>query len=63
MGVLSASDTLQPRAFGTADYREVASLTVRGITACAVVLLPLIIPLVLFSEDILVGLGQDEDSS
>ena len=63
MGVLSASDTLQPRAFGTADYREVASLTVRGIAACAVVLLPLVIPLVLFSEDVLVGLGQDEDAS
>mmetsp|Transcript_36266 Transcript_36266/g.79339 ORF Transcript_36266/g.79339 Transcript_36266/m.79339 type:complete len:546 (+) Transcript_36266:79-1716(+) len=63
MGVLSASDTLQPRAFGTGDYREVGSLSIRGVAACVFVLIPLVIPLLLYTEDILNYLGQDDYAS
>jgi multidrug resistance protein, MATE family len=58
-GVLSASDTLSPQAFGTGDYREVGLLAIRGAVSCFAILLPINIILVLYLESGLVALGQD----
>ena len=58
-GVLSASDTLSPQAFGTGDYREVGLLAIRGAVSCCAILLPINVVLVLYLESGLVMLGQD----
>jgi len=64
IGILTASDTLQPRAFGLGDYRSVGITAVRSLVVCAVVLL-LPVLLLLTRLDVLlenVG-GQDADAS
>ena len=58
-GLLSASDTLSPQAFGTRDFREVGLLAIRGAVSCSAILLPINIFLVLFLESGLIALGQD----
>lgn len=62
IGTLSASETLQPRAFGLKRYREVGRLAIRGFFMC---LLSLIIPVVVLltrADEIFDGLGQDVDA-
>ena len=63
MGALTASQTLQPRAYGAGDYAEVGRLTVRGFVTCALILLPISTVLTLGLEGILTGLGQDPQTA
>lgn len=59
IGTLSATETLQPRAFGVGDFLEVGLLAVRGFVAGVLVLIPPVIPLIVCTDRILVALGQD----
>jgi multidrug resistance protein, MATE family len=59
MGILTAADTLMPRAFAAGNYKEIGDLAIRGYVSCA---LTLFIPLVLLStamDSIFYALGQD----
>jgi len=65
IGTLSTSETLQPRAFGLKEYREVGILAVRGFVICIAVLLLPVLLLLLGGEDIfmaLLGHSSQEDS-
>mmetsp|Transcript_5325 Transcript_5325/g.10148 ORF Transcript_5325/g.10148 Transcript_5325/m.10148 type:complete len:500 (-) Transcript_5325:2299-3798(-) len=63
IGTLTASDTLQPRAFGLRQFNEVGLLAIRGFFMCSISLLLPITVLLTGSESILTTLGQDEQSS
>jgi len=59
MGVLTAADTLMPRAFAVGNYREIGELAIRGFILCGMVL---VIPLLLLGtamDRIFHDLGQD----
>ena len=63
MGVMSAADTLQPRAMAMGRYTEVGLLAIRGYAVCSLVLLvPMIVSVTLW-EPILELLGQDPVAS
>jgi multidrug resistance protein, MATE family len=62
-GLLSASDTLSPQAFGTGEYRQVGLLALRGIVASGSLLLPINLVLTLKLEEILIALGQDPEAA
>jgi len=59
MGVLTAADTLMPRAFGAKRYAEVGKLAIRGIVACSLILIVPYILILGYSDAIFVNLGQD----
>jgi Na+-driven multidrug efflux pump len=59
VGVLTAADTLMPRAYGAERYAEVGRLTIRAVLVCAFLLLPPIIPLCTVMEPMMILLGQD----
>jgi multidrug resistance protein, MATE family len=59
VGALSAAETLMPRAYGSADYREMGRLAVRSFFVCAVLLVPPVVPLCTCIEWIFIRLGQD----
>jgi MATE family multidrug resistance protein len=63
IGTLTASETLQPRAFGLRQYNEVGMLAIRGFFMCFISLLLPVTALVTRSDRILVTFGQDEDAS
>jgi MATE family multidrug resistance protein len=63
VGTLSAADTLMPRAYGRGDYPEVGRLAIRSVAACAVLLLPPIIPLCTVVERVLISIGQDSTAA
>jgi MATE family multidrug resistance protein len=63
VGTLSASETLQPRAFGLKEYREVGRLAIRGFIMC---ILSLIVPMFVLlkrADQIFVRLGQDVEAA
>ena len=60
--ILSASDTLSPRAVGAQRYAEVGNLAVRGTFYCHLVLFPLVF-LWWKIEGPLISLGQPEDTA
>lgn len=62
-GLLSASDTLSPQAFGKGDYRQVGLLALRGIVAAGSFLLPINIVLIFKLKEWLMALGQDPDAA
>jgi Na+-driven multidrug efflux pump len=62
-GLLSATDTLSPQAFGTGEYRQVGLLALRGVVASGSILLPINILLPLKLEEMLIALGQDPDAA
>eukprot|EP00816_Leptocylindrus_hargravesii_P012572 CAMPEP_0196815912 /NCGR_PEP_ID=MMETSP1362-20130617/52583_1 /TAXON_ID=163516 /ORGANISM="Leptocylindrus danicus, Strain CCMP1856" /LENGTH=523 /DNA_ID=CAMNT_0042193055 /DNA_START=207 /DNA_END=1774 /DNA_ORIENTATION=+ len=62
LGVLSASDTLSPRAFGSGNYPEVGRLAVRGYLLCFIALTPSIVVILFgFVDVFLLATGQDPD--
>ena len=61
VGTLSASETLQPRAFGLKRYREVGLLAIRGFIMCLISLSIPIFLLLTRSDVIFDKLGQNED--
>jgi len=63
IGTLTASETLQPRAFGLKQYREVGLLAIRGFFVC---LVSLLLPVILFltrADSIYNALGQNAAAS
>lgn len=58
IGILSASDTLSPQAYGAGNYREVGLLAIRAYASAFVLVLPLAL-LLWYSEVVLLLLGQD----
>ena len=63
IGTLTACETLQPRAFGLRQYREVGLLAIRGLFMCILALLVPIVILLTRAESIFDNLGQDADAS
>jgi Na+-driven multidrug efflux pump len=63
VGVLTAADTLMPRAYGAERYAEVGRLTIRAVLVCGLLLLPPIIPLYTVMEPMMIALGQDPIAS
>jgi Na+-driven multidrug efflux pump len=63
IGTLTACETLQPRAFGLGQYREVGLLAIRGLFMCILSLLVPITVLLTRAESIFDNLGQDPDAS
>jgi len=63
IGTLTASETLQPRAFGLKQYEEVGLLAIRGLFMCVLSLLVPVILLLTRAETIFDNLGQDADAS
>lgn len=63
IGTLTASETLQPRAYGLEQFKEVGLLAIRGFCICFISLLLPVTVLLTRSENILVKLGQDEQAS
>ena len=59
LGILTAADTLQPRAMALGRYEEVGVLAIRGYAVCALALLVPVMVLGTLTEPILVALGQD----
>ena len=59
VGALSAADTLLPRAYGAGDYPEMGLLAIRGVLACTILLVPLVLLLCLALDRLLSNLGQD----
>lgn len=59
IGVLSAADTLMPRAFGTKRYDQVGILTIQSFVVCFLVLFIPIVPLLAAVDWIFQKLGQD----
>jgi len=62
-GLFSASDTLQPQAFGRGDFAEVGRLAIRGYIVNFCVIFPLNVILYVFFYDIMIALGQDAEAS
>jgi multidrug resistance protein, MATE family len=62
-GLLSASDTLSPQAFGKGDYQQVGLLALRGIVASGSFLLPINIVLTLKLKEGLIAMGQDPEAA
>mmetsp|Transcript_15317 Transcript_15317/g.20195 ORF Transcript_15317/g.20195 Transcript_15317/m.20195 type:complete len:526 (+) Transcript_15317:225-1802(+) len=60
MGVMTAADTLMPRAFGAKRYAEIGRLAIRVFVVCALILVLPYILLLGFIDKIFVTLGQDE---
>ena len=58
-GLFSAADTLAPQAFGRGDFRELGLLSIRGVAAAVILILPINILLVLYLEPAFVAMGQD----
>ena len=63
VGVLSAADTLMPRAFATNNFDEYGRLAIRGFVACSIVLYGPFTIMYVFLKDIYVALGQEEEAS
>jgi MATE family multidrug resistance protein len=63
IGVLSAADTLMPRAFGTKHYEQVGILTIQSFVVCFLALLLPVIPLLTSMDWIFEKLGQDPIAS
>eukprot|EP00978_Attheya_sp_CCMP212_P015494 scaffold39961_cov52-Attheya_sp.AAC.4 len=63
IGTLSATETLQPRAFALGNYSEVGKIAIRATFVCTLLLLPFVLALALWTESILVYLGQDATAS
>lgn len=63
VGTLSASETLQPRAYGCKDYPEVGRLAIRGFAATTLVLVLPVFVLLNSADSILRVLGQDPTAS
>ena len=61
VGVLSAADTLMPRAYGAERYTEVGRLAVRAVVVAVIILILPVIPLCTILQPILQFLGQDEE--
>jgi MatE len=62
-GALSAADTLMPRAYSVKQFAEVGRLAIRGAVVGVALLLRSVVPLLLYREQILIGLGQDPAAS
>mmetsp|Transcript_47075 Transcript_47075/g.142560 ORF Transcript_47075/g.142560 Transcript_47075/m.142560 type:complete len:396 (-) Transcript_47075:511-1698(-) len=62
IGILTASDTLSPQAYGAGNYREVGLLAIRAYVSSFVLVLPLAVVL-WDSEFILLRLGQDPSAA
>ena len=58
MGLLSATDTLAPQAFGARNYRQVGILAIRGTVICVVGVIPINILAAFGIENALLVLGQ-----
>ena len=63
IGTLSASETLQPRAFGLNLYREVGVLAIRGLLMCFFTLFFPMLLLYTSANDVFDRLGQDMEAS
>ena len=63
VGVLSAADSLMPRAYSLGRFAELGRLTVRAILVCLIILIPPVIPLCTVLEPMLKFLGQDPTAS
>lgn len=65
VGVLSAADTLMPRAYGSGHYDEIGRLAIRSVVACGAIISPLLIILSqsYWIERLLQSLGQDPAAS
>lgn len=62
-GLYSASDTLQPQAFGVGNFREVGILAIRGFIGSMMILAPITLILIIFLEKILIAAGQDPEAA
>ena len=63
-GLMTASDTLSPQAYGKEQYEEVGRIAIRGFFACAILLLPITLVLYYNLEFILINyFGQDSEAS
>ena len=60
VALMSACDTLAPRAFGSGNFQEVSRLSMRGFLLCIVVLAPLVTMLCTYFKPLFLALGQDE---
>lgn len=63
IGTLTASETLQPRAFALKHYHEVGILAIRGLFMCVISLIVPIVLLVTRADAIFRTLEQDENAS
>eukprot|EP00957_Ditylum_brightwellii_P104572 7968469-Ditylum_brightwellii.AAC.1 len=59
LGILTATETYMPRAFGLRQYRDVGVYAMRGFASCVLVLLPFLIPMLVKTDAILCAFGQD----
>ncbi|KAL3930027.1 MAG: hypothetical protein SGBAC_011949 [Bacillariaceae sp.] len=62
-GIISASDTLGPQAFGAGNHREVGLIAMRTLACATAILLPITLFLVIFLKEVLLSLGQDEEAA
>lgn len=62
-GIFSALDTLLPQAYGAKKYKDLQYICVRCFIVCMIIIVPVIIVLSFFLDDILIFLGQDEEAS
>ena len=63
-GILGATDTLGPQAYGLQNYKEIGLLTIRGIVLNLILLIPINIVLILYLQDMLLYVGiQDYDAA
>jgi MATE family multidrug resistance protein len=58
-GLMTASDTLSPQAFGAGNYKEVGLLAIRGYIASLLVLVPINLVLVFWFQQIMIFVGED----
>ena len=62
-GILGATDTLGPQAYGLENYKEIGLLTIRGIVLNLILLIPINILLIYYLQDLLLYVGQDYDAA
>jgi hypothetical protein len=62
-GLLSASDTLSPRAFGAGNHKEVGLIAMRGFIGSLCILVPTNLLLVPYLEPLLIHFGQDPEAA
>jgi multidrug resistance protein, MATE family len=62
-GIFGALDTLLPQAYGAGKYRDMELISVRCVITCIVIIVPFLIILSTWLEEILIALGQDPEVS
>ena len=62
-GVFNASDTLSPQAYGSGNYRQVGLIAMRAFAASMMVILPINLLLVPWTERLFDFLGQDAQAA